>query len=81
MWSSVEHWWHTVEAKRSPATHSSVNFVVVPKCLLCVRLACSELAQPTNALAALANLAPHTLHIHTHAAQKLLTLLQLLGKR
>jgi hypothetical protein len=41
----------------------------------------SELAQPTNALAALANLAPHTHHIHTHAAQKLLTLLQVLGKR
>ncbi|KAF5838498.1 Dyggve-Melchior-Clausen syndrome protein-domain-containing protein [Dunaliella salina] len=41
----------------------------------------SDLAVPTNALAALANLAPYMAHLHVHAAQRLVSLLQALAKR
>uniref|UniRef100_A0A7S3VLV0 Dymeclin n=1 Tax=Dunaliella tertiolecta TaxID=3047 RepID=A0A7S3VLV0_DUNTE len=41
----------------------------------------SDLAVPTNALAALANLAPYMAHLHVHAAQRLVSLLQVLAKR
>jgi len=40
-----------------------------------------DLSLPTNALAALANLAPHTTYLHPHAAQRLLSLTQALAKR